>query len=345
MRILVRGTNWIGDAVMTIPAIRKLRDLFPEAQMTLLTREWARDIFGESGLFDEIITTGSLISEGGGLRARRFDLAVVFPNSFKSALSVRLGGAKRSFGFAAEHRSWLLTDPVAVPTWKNSRHEVLFYLELVAAVEKSFFNRGTKPDDLTPRLSVPDARQSQARELLHGAGVDVSRKTIALAAGSTNSRAKRWLPERFAELNDRLQTELNANVLLLGAGEERDVSKRVFELSRLKPIDLTGETDLAGAAAVLSEIDMLVSNDMGLAHLAPAVGTKTVVIFGPTNPVTTRPFSDQASIVSAGVECSPCMLRECPIDHRCMTRVSADEVFERVKARLFEEIRGPDSVI
>jgi len=95
----------------------------------------------------------------------------------------------------------------------------------------------------------------------------------------------------------------------------------------------------------LSEIDLLVSNDMGLAHLAPAVGTKTVVIFGPTNPVTTRPFSDQASVISAGVECSPCMLRECPIDHRCMTRVSADEVFERVKAKLPEAIRDADSVI
>lgn len=330
---------------MTIPAIRKLRDLFPEAEMSLLTRPWARDIFGESGLFDELITTGSLLSEASGLRARHFDLGVVFPNSFKSALAVRLGGVTRSFGFAAEHRSLLLTDPVAVPAWKNSRHEVLFYLELVAAVEKSFFERVTKPDDLTPRLEVPNARRSQARELLRSAGVDVNRKTIALAAGSTNSQAKRWLPERFAELNDRLQTELKTNVLLLGSREERDVSLRVSELSRLKPIDLTGETDLAGAAAVLSELDMLVSNDMGLAHLAPAVGTKTVVIFGPTNPVTTRPFSDQASIISAGVECSPCMLRECPIDHRCMTRVSADEVFERVKAKLDGDSRDPGSGI
>src|SRR4029450_9881148 len=106
-------------------------------------------------------------------------------------------------------------------------------------------------------------------------------------------------------------------------------SKRVVELSNRKPFDLTGETDVALAAAVLGEVDLLISNDMGLAHLAPAVGTETLVIFGPTNPETTRPFSEKASIITANVECSPCMLRDCPIDHRCMTRVTPEEVFER----------------
>ena len=169
----------------------------------------------------------------------------------------------------------------------------------------------------------------------------MSKKIIALGVGSTNSRAKRWAAESYAELNDKLQNESNANVVLVGAKDELDVSNEVFEKSKRKPTILTGKTSLAEAAAILSEIDLLVSNDMGLAHVASAVGTKTLVIFGPTNPATTRPWN--AEIIYKAVECAPCMLRDCPIDHRCMTRISADEVFERVKEKLFaveiDEIR------
>ncbi len=336
MNILVRGTNWIGDAVMTIPAVRKLRLLFPDAKLTLQTREWSKGILDRAGLFDEIITPDSFLEQVRELRKRRFDLAIVFPNSFSSALVVRLAGIKRSFGYASERRSFLLTDPIEMPDWKDTRHEVFYYLELVAAVEQSFLGRVTTTDDLEPRLVVSDSQRDRARSTLSGIGVDPDRKTVALAPGSTNSRAKRWIPERFAELNDRLQTELNCNVVLLGSRDDKPISTQVAAFSHSKPIDLTGETDIADAAAILGEIDLVISNDMGLAHLAPAVETKAIVIFGPTNQVTTRPFSVNASIISANVECSPCMLRDCPIDHRCMTRISVDEVFARAKEKLSE---------
>ncbi len=336
MRILVRGTNWIGDAVMTIPAVRKLRLLFPNAKLTLQTREWAKGILDQADLFDEIITPDSFFDQVAVLRKRRFDLAIIFPNSFSSALAVRMGGVKRSFGYATERRSLLLTDPIPMPDWKDTRHEVYYYLELISAVERSYFGRVTEPDNLQPELAVPDGSREQARELLRQYGVDSKRKTVALAPGSTNSRAKRWIPERFAQLNDRLQAELNCNVVLLGSKDDKDISQSVAELSERPPFDLTGETDIQNATAILSEIDLLISNDMGLAHLAPAVGTKTLVIFGPTNQVTTRPFSENASIISANVECAPCMLRDCPIDHRCMTRISVEDVFLRAKEELSE---------
>ncbi len=160
-------------------------------------------------------------------------------------------------------------------------------------------------------------------------GVDLSKKTVALGVGSTNSRAKRWQAESYAKLNDLLQNELNANVLLVGAQDEAEISEEVFAKSEKKPIILTGKTNLAEAVAVLSEIDLLVSNDMGLAHIAPATGTKTIVIFGPTNEKTTQPIGSE--IIRKDVDCAPCMLRDCPIDHRCMTRISADEVFEKAK--------------
>ena len=334
MEILVRGTNWIGDAVMTIPAITKLRGLFPDARLTLHTRAWAKGILHQSNLFDEIVTPDGIIDQIRSLRKKRYDLAVVFPNSFSSAFVVRMAGVQRSFGYAANRRSFLFTDPVPMPEWKDTRHEVYYYLNLIAAVEQEFFGRITDVGELEPILTVSNEARGLASGVLRGHGIAPDLKTVALAPGSTNSRAKRWTPESFALLNDRLQSELKCNVVLLGSRDDKEISRQVTSLSRKQPFDLTGETDIESAAGVLSEIDLLISNDMGLAHLAPAVGTETLVIFGPTNQATTRPFSERALVISANVECSPCMLRDCPIDHRCMTRISVDEVFERAKASL-----------
>jgi len=129
---------------------------------------------------------------------------------------------------------------------------------------------------------------------------------------------------------------------LVGSRNETGVAEKVAGIAKLKPLMLAGRTKLDEAVAILSEVEMLVSNDMGLAHLAPAVGTRTLVIFGPTNPQTTAPFSPWAEIIREEVECSPCMLRDCPIDHRCMTRISVNDVFERVKDLLAKEFaQGP----
>lgn len=177
-------------------------------------------------------------------------------------------------------------------------------------------------------LEVSDERGTAALKSLADVGVHPAKKIIALGVGSANSRAKRWPAKRFASLNDKLQTELDANVILMGSKDEFEMSEAVSRLCSKPPVMLTGKTDLAQAVAILGEVDLLISNDMGLAHIAPAVGTETIVLFGPTNPETTRPFSDHAQVVRKVVECSPCMLRDCPIDHRCMTRISGDEVFE-----------------
>jgi heptosyltransferase-2 len=343
MNILVRGTNWVGDAVMTIPAMRRLRRLFPGAKITLHTRTWAEGIFRDADFLDEILSfekSGSKIkdalAQAGTLKNRGFELAVLFPNSFESALVAKLAKIPRRFGYAKEGRSLLLTDPIEMPAWKNERHEVFYYLNLVAQIEAAYFGRTTDVFEDAPAgdLPVSAERRSAARELLTENGVDLDRPTVALGVGSTNSRAKRWPAENYARLNDLLQKDAAASVLLVGARDEADVAAEVFEKSRVKPIILTGKTNLAEAVAVLSEIDLLVSNDMGLAHIAPAVGTKTIVIFGPTNEKTTRPFSPNSEIVRRDVECAPCMLRDCPIDHRCLTRIRAEEVYELARTKL-----------
>lgn len=345
MKILVRGTNWVGDAVMSIPAIRELRRLFPDAHISLHTRAWAEGIFSNAAFIDEIISFErtrprfiSVLDQAEFVRGIEFDLAVLFPNSFESALTANLARIPRRIGYNKDLRGLLLTDPIAVPEWKHRAHEVFYYLNLVAEVEKRLLGTETvspRRPDIT--LEISEDRKAEARRILAAAGAVPGRITVAIGAGSTNSRAKRWPAQRFAELNDKIQKELNANVVLLGSKDELSVAEEVSRLSEHKPLVLAGATDLAQAAAVLAVSDLMVSNDMGLAHLAPAVGTRTLVIFGPTNPETTRPFSDIAEVIREPVECSPCMLRDCPIDHRCMTRITSDAVLYRAVAMLAED--------
>lgn len=346
MKILVRGTNWVGDAVMTIPAIQALRRIFPDAEITLFTRAWAEGIFRDADFIDKILTfdkTKSKIkdalAQAAELKNHEFDLAVLFPNSFETALVAKLAKIPRRFGYAKESRSFLLTDSVPMPDWKNERHEVFYYLNLVAEIEKAYFDRETTFESLPQiDLTVSEERRAAAREILKENGVDLSKKIVALGVGSTNSRAKRWHAESYAKLNDLLQTEFGANVVLVGAKDEAEVSSEVFANSAKKPLILTGKTNLAEAVAVLSEVDLLISNDMGLAHIAPAAGTRTLVIFGPTNEKTTQPVGSE--IIRKRVDCAPCMLRDCPIDHRCMTRISAEEVFEAAKRILSAKTPG-----
>ncbi len=342
MKILVRGANWIGDAVMTIPALREVRRLFPDDEITLYTRSWAEGVFRDAEFVDRIVKIRqsdtrfkSIVEEANRLRAEKYDLAILFPNSFESAVVVRLAGIPRRFGYSRDGRGILLTDPIKPPKWKDERHQIHYYLNVIGEIEKRIFGTDTvMKSEPASELAVSEMRIAEAAKLLDEAGVDVSKPIVALGAGSTNSVAKRWGEERFAELGAMLQNNLDANVVLLGSRDEVEISSRVSALSDADIVDLTGKTDLADVTAILARADLFISNDMGLAHIAAAVGTKTIVIFGPTNDVTTRPFGINAEVIRHDVECSPCMLRICPIDHRCMTRIGADEVFERAKMLL-----------
>lgn len=344
MKILVRAPNWIGDAVMNIPALRALRASFPDAKITLYIKAWAEGIFQDAEFIDRIL---KVENEGSGFRetvreARRvaagnYDLSVLFTNSFQTAAIVRIAGVKRRFGYSREGRGILLTDAIKPPKWEHERHQSHYYLNLVEELARrthsDFKYRG---DDRGKELAVNDERRSRARGLLNEVGIDHSRPVIGFGAGSTNSTAKRWGEANFAALADQLSEKAGASIVLLGSKQEVEVSSRVAALSSIDVLDLTGRTDLSGAAAVLAELDLFVSNDMGLAHLAAAVGTKTLVIFGPTNDANTRPLGDHGVIIRHSVECSPCMLRECPIDHRCMTKIAPVAVFEKAMQMLNE---------
>lgn len=334
MKILIKGTNWIGDAVMSIPAMRRVRAAFPDASVALHTRKWAGGVFADVDFLDEIISfdpSGSrlqtFIEQSRIIRSRSFDAAVLFPNSFESALTIRLAGIPRRFGYRTEGRRFLLTDSLPVPAWKSERHESEFYSRLANFVVKTL-NGGDDKSEMLPSLSISDERRLAVLARLVGLGIERDRPIVAIGAGSTNSMAKRWPVEYFAKLCSMLARRFDAQILLIGSAEEVDVGRILSEIVDVRVRDLTGKTDLTAATAVLSIADLFVSNDMGLAHISAALDTPTLTIFGPTNEAATAPLGRNARFIREVVECSPCMLRRCPIDHRCMTRLTPERVFE-----------------
>ena len=341
-RVVVRGTNWVGDAVMTVPALRALRRLLPDAHITLATRSFAKGIFADADFIDDLLvydpasgTLRNLLAQAREWRNRGFDLAILFPNSFQAAVVALLGRVRYRIGYATEGRSLLLSHPLTLPAWRDARHESFYYLNIIAEVEKLLCGQSKILEDQpSSHLSISGNRQSEAVDFLRAQGVRSGHPLIALCPGSINSRAKRWPTERYAELADRLIAELGAEVILIGSAEELAVSLDVSRQMKQQPIVLTGKTDLACAVAVLSEVDLLVTNDTGPAHIAAALVRPTLVIFGPTNPLTTRPLSSVAEIVRYPPDCAPCMLRDCPIDHRCMTAITPDDIFNRAAVML-----------
>lgn len=330
MKILVRGTNWIGDSVMSVPALRRLRKSCPDAHITLAAPGWCQGIFGDAEFLDDFMvlegsghSISSVCSQAARARKESFDAAILFTNSFGSALAARLSGIARRYGYAAEGRGFLLSAKFEKPEWKSERHESEFYLNLVNLALEEL---GCTPDrsEPDPSIAVSRAKRDLTRDLLESKGIGKRAAYAVLGPGSTNSRAKRWSAAGFAETADLLRRKEGLMIVLLGSQEERDVANEVKKAAAEAVVDLTGETSLDEAVAVLAEASLVVSNDMGLAHVAAAAGTPTVVIFGPTNPLTTSPLG--AAIVREPVECSPCMLRDCPIDHRCMTRISPERV-------------------
>lgn len=333
-RVVVRVPNWVGDAVIAVPALRELRRVLPEAHLTLVSRPGAADVFIDADFVDEV-----LVYDRAGLltawdqvrewRRRKFDLALLFQNAFEAAAIAFLSRVPTRMGYGTDRRGALLTHPLPSPAWKDERHESFYYMHVVGELERVLY--GTSSIENTePRfeLRVSDDRKRKAFEFLHEHGARISAPLTVLCPGSINSRAKRWPAERYAELADRL-AESGADVVLIGSPGELDVSQEVCKHAQSQPIVLTGKTTVAEATAIIDIADVLITNDTGPAHIGAALHTPTLVIFGPTNPLTTYPLSSSAEIIRRAPDCAPCMLRDCPIDHRCMTAITPADVFER----------------
>ena len=331
-RILIRATNWIGDAVMCVPALEAIRARFPQAHIAVLARPWVAALYGPE-LVDEVIPYEAargwkdmfakwrLASE---LRARKFDCVVLLQNAFEAAAIMWMARIPKRIGYNRDGRGWLLTDAIAVPARDEiHRHERFYYLELL--------RRAGIIDTIPPvnfiRLRAADRHFQAGFRRLSQLGFlgDV----IGISPGAAYGGAKRWLPESFAEASLQLARKLTAGVAVFGSEDERELCAQVvtiLEAEGCEVRNLAGETTLAQFIDMAAACRVFLTNDSGAMHISSALGVPTVAIFGATDDVGTGPTGPLARVVRENVDCSPCLLRECPIDHRCMTRVSAIRV-------------------
>jgi heptosyltransferase-2 len=323
LKIVIRATNWVGDAIMALPALRAVRTRFPDTEITILARPYVAAIYKNQQVCDNMMFVDDKKDILGELRAQKFDLALLLQNAFQAAWIAWRAGIPERIGYARDGRSPLLTKALPVPEpGEIPVHEQYYYLELLRRAGWL----DTLPNESFIKLNVPEDNRRQAEEFLLSSGVVSDGFRIAIGAGASYGSAKCWPPDRFAELANRLQTESGADIILFGTSSEAPVSSAIAAGMHRPPIDLTGKTPISDLPGLLSQCHLFIGNDSGAMHVAAAVGLPVVAVFGPTDPFGTAPVTPRCSIVQEKAYCSPCFLRRCPTDHRCMTRVTPDAV-------------------
>ncbi len=336
-RVVLRAPNWLGDVIMAVPAMLAVRAAWPASHIAVAVPAPFVPLVEMIDGIDAGVPLGGkgvrglarLRADAARLRDGRYDVAILFTNSFGSAWAIRQAGIAERWGYRRDLRGRLLTQairPRAVT--RTSGHHGDYYAALVHAL-------GLPRPELAVHLPVPDAVRGSADVLLRQAGWDGERPLLACAPGAAYGTAKQWPLPSVARVVTRWITERGGTVVLLGAGaDQRAVDEVVREARAVMVadagthlIDLTARTSLAELAAVLARCARALANDSGAMHLAAAVGTPVVAVFGATNEHATAPLGPH-TILATDVWCRPCLLRECPLDHRCMTRVVPDAVFE-----------------
>jgi heptosyltransferase-2 len=328
--ILIRGTNWIGDAVMTLPAVAAIRKTFPEAKITILVKPWVADIFRLCPDIDEIMLFQSPgPHEGmagkwriaGDIRKKRFDAAILLQNAIEAAIITFLAGIPVRAGYNSDGRGLLLTHSVPLTKAIREVHQTDYYLEMVKAL-------GCQPASREALLTLGKDDERLAGELLAEYGLQDSRLLVGLAPGATYGPAKKWFPERFSLVADRLVDGFSAQIVLFGSSDDNDTAAKVQARAKYPMFDLTGKTGLKEAMSLMSRCRLFISNDSGLMHVAAALGVPTIAIFGSTNPATTSPPGRNNVIIHKDVACSPCLKPDCPTDFQCMDLIGVDDVYE-----------------
>jgi heptosyltransferase II len=342
MRLLIRATNWVGDAIMALPALRAVRRRFPEVHIAVLTLPYVAQIYDGQGVADELIAYdrhGEHAGFGGrerlaaALRAMQFDTALLLQNAFDAAWIAWRAGIRERIGYRRDGRGWLLTKAIRLPrTGETPAHEKYYYLELLRRVG---WIEGL-PEVPEIRLAVAPAAAQNAEQKLRTAGARPSVTRIAVGAGASYGSAKCWPPQRFAQALNQLQAERDTDIILFGTPGEAAVSSAIQQGLKKPAIDLTGKTEIAELPALLSRCTMFLGNDSGAMHVAAAVGLPVVAVFGPTDPYGTAPVTPRSTIIQEKSYCSPCFLRRCPTDHRCMTAIAPERISSSLLSTLAE---------
>jgi heptosyltransferase-2 len=340
MKILIRATNWVGDAIMAMPALRAIRGRFPDARISILARSYVADIYRGQNICDELMSYDPKGAHQGlsgrerlaqQLRKQKFDVALLLQNAFDAAWLAWRAGIPERVGYARDGRSLLLTKKVPVPRrGETPAHEQFYYLELLRRAGWI----DSLPGESLVTLDVSDEHRRQAEAAMLFAGARPNALRIAIGAGASYGSAKCWPPERFADFVNRFRLHTDADVILFGTAAEQKVSDAIAAGIKGPSISLVGKTAIADLPALLSRSRLFVGNDSGAMHVAAAVGLPVVAIFGPTDPHGTAPMTPRCTVVQEKPYCSPCFLRRCPIDHRCMTSVRPEAVEAAVRGWL-----------
>jgi len=322
-RIVIRGSNWLGDAVMSVPAVRAIKRGRIDSHVTILTPAKLADVWKRVPEVDEVLTFEpgeNILAVARKLRAGAFAAAVIFPNSFRTALEPWLAGIPRRVGTPGHRRRWLLDQPFTEKKKKNQPlapppHQVQLYLALAKFI-------GAEPTRAAAELSIGNSLRRS----------DAGMPVLGVVPGAEYGPAKRWLPERFAAVLTAVHLETNCVWKLFGVAKDREVADAILKVTKAAVVDFVGKTTLAGLMDELTHCDLILTNDTGTMHLAALLGIPTVSLFGSTEPRLTGPLGDIHRVIRHQVPCSPCFLRECPLDFRCMKAITTEEVTAAVLA-------------
>lgn len=344
-KILVRSTNWIGDAVMTTPAVRTIRENFPESEITMLVHPWVSDVFRYSPRVDRLFLyekkgvhrgPKGMLRLAAELREEHFDCAFLLQNAFEAALITKVAGIPVRAGYTTDARGLLLTHGVPREQELIGRHQVHYYQRMLLGL-------GLKLAPTVLELYIPGFQIEAAHEMLAQRIGPVARRAplIGFNPGAAFGPAKRWPAEKFAQLAELIGRDSEARILIFGSAADSVTAAAIMDRAGKvadRLIDCTGATSLIEAMALIGECDVFVSNDSGLMHVAAALHTPLIAVFGSTDHIATGPFSDNAIVIRKPLSCSPCKKTDCPEKHlQCMQMITAAEVYAAVTQALQEK--------
>jgi len=335
-RIMIRSANWLGDAVMTVPAMMAVRETYPDAHIAVVANPLVAQLLENHPGCDEVIVYNKRAEHAGvfgmlrfaaDLRRRKFDCAILFQSAIEAGIMAFLAGIPRRLGFTTDGRRIFLTHPVPFGETEKTVHQTDAFLRIVN-------HYGIMAEEKRQPLALLDSERAWVKEQLPEGSV------VTINPGAAYGSAKRWYPERFAAVGDFLAREYGMHVVLIGGPGEVEIGNDIAAAIQAPVHNFVGKTSVRQMMSLIDVASLMVTNDSGPMHIAAGFNVPIVAIFGSTNHTTTSPFSNNYRIVRHPVECSPCMLRECPIDHRCMDRVKVDDVIEAVQSFMPELLPG-----
>lgn len=335
-RILVRGANWIGDAIMTTPVIRAVKKNFPKAHLEVLAKPWVIPVYENSPYVDEIMVYDNLHRHKMGfgtlvlakdIKQRSFDLAVLMQNAFEAGLLVFLAGIRERLGYNTDGRGVLLNRSIKLDPELKKGHLIDYYIGILKRA-------GLKDDGRQMDLFISPSRKSYAESFFEKKGIDQSKPLIGINPGAAGGTAKRWFPERFARLCRKLSFKYDTKVLIFGGPSDRSLGQYISNESGNVCVNIAGETTLGQAFALINACALFITNDSGLMHAAAAFGVNQVAVIGPTDYLATSPANKNSLMIREPVHCSPCLKDNCPTDHACMEKISVDRVFNKCRTFL-----------